>query len=226
MRQAFQLLLQAHEYACSMNLDSWDFAVELACLEEAGLTRSDVRWLSVQGYLLQAEEIRNAGDRREFRSVGSLALPERSCFVLTAAGVQVAQRWQQTEGDCALPIDEGAETTAPHHAVPRWDAERRALFFGGHLIKRFKLPAANQEIILQTFEEDGWPFRIDDPLPKNIAIDPKRRLHNAINSLNRNQRTHLLHFLGDGTGEGLCWEPCGGAADCNHSATRVQPHCR
>jgi len=36
--------------------------------------------------------------------------------------------------------------------------------------------------------------------------DSKRRLHDTINSLNRNQKQSLIRFLGDGKGEGIRWE--------------------
>ena len=48
--------------------------------------------------------------------------------------------------------------------------------------------------------------KIDDPLPRNPQIDPQRRLHDTINSLNRNQRHQLLHFGADGLGRGVRWE--------------------
>ena len=89
---------------------------------------------------------------------------------------------------------------------PIWDRDRRKLSFGPHLVKHFKVPAPNQELILQSFEEESWPMRLDDPLPYHAAIDPKRRLHDTINSLNRNQRVPLLRFLGDGNGQAILWE--------------------
>jgi hypothetical protein len=57
------------------------------------------------------------------------------------------------------------------------------------------------------FEEEGWPYRIDDPLPPKGETHPTTRLHDTIKWLNRNREHPLLRFLGDGTGEGLCWEP-------------------
>ncbi len=57
------------------------------------------------------------------------------------------------------------------------------------------------------FEEEGWPHRIYDPLPPKGETNPKIRLHETIKWLNRNRENPLLRFLGDGTGEGLCWEP-------------------
>ncbi len=78
-------------------------------------------------------------------------------------------------------------------------------------MKQFKVPAANQERILAAFEEEGWPIRIDDPLPPNSEQDSKRRLHDTINSLNRNQKQNLIRFVGDGSGQGVRWELVGNA---------------
>jgi hypothetical protein len=77
---------------------------------------------------------------------------------------------------------------------------------GEKVVKEFKLPASNQATILMTFEEDGWPRRIDDPLPPALNCDPKHRLHDTIKNLNRNQKISLLRFMGDGTGRGILWE--------------------
>src|SRR5262249_44432444 len=53
---------------------------------------------------------------------------------------------------------------APDARRPKWDADRRELWYGAVLCKRYRRPAPNQEKILAAFEEDGWPGRIDDPL--------------------------------------------------------------
>lgn len=68
------------------------------------------------------------------------------------------------------------------------------------------LIAPDQERILAVFQEESWPDRIDDPLPPVPGITPKRRLHSTIQCLNRNQKTHLLQFHGDGCGCGVRWE--------------------
>jgi hypothetical protein len=73
-------------------------------------------------------------------------------------------------------------------------------------VKRFRQPAPSQETILATFEEEGWPPHIDDPLPPQPGQLPKQRLHETITNLNRHQQNRLLHFLGDGTGRGVCWQ--------------------
>src|SRR5947207_2076239 len=83
---------------------------------------------------------------------------------------------------------------------------RRELRLGGQLVKVFKLPSPMQEAILMAFEEEHWPPRIDDPLPMHPDLIPKRRLHDTVKSLNRNQKNCLIRFMGDGTGEGVRWE--------------------
>jgi hypothetical protein len=61
-------------------------------------------------------------------------------------------------------------------------------------------------VILGAFEEEGWPEHIDDPLPVIGDIDPRTRLHDAINRLNRCQTNRLLRFHGNGTGTGVFWK--------------------
>ena len=89
---------------------------------------------------------------------------------------------------------------------PHWDAEARELRISGHLVKRFKCKAANQETLLAAFEEEGWRRRIDDPLPPVPEQLSTRRLSDTIKRLNGHQKNALTRFRGDGTGEGVTWE--------------------
>jgi hypothetical protein len=95
---------------------------------------------------------------------------------------------------------------APLALRPRWDAIRRELSLAGQLVKRFRVPAWNQETILSVFEEEGWAEHIHDPLPVNRHIDAPTRLHDAINRLNRCQINPLIRFHGDGKGTGVFWQ--------------------
>jgi hypothetical protein len=90
-------------------------------------------------------------------------------------------------------------------ARPRWDKIARELWLGDTLVKKFLRPAPLQELILAVFEEEGWPERIDDPLPGPFDGDRRDRLHKALQKLNRNQQVPLLEFHRDGTGEKIVW---------------------
>jgi hypothetical protein len=89
--------------------------------------------------------------------------------------------------------------------LPVWDADRRELRLGKLVVKRFRQPAENQELILAAFEEDGWPPRIDNPLASDGDTDAVDRLHDAVKKLNR-QAKRLIRFRSDGRGTGVLWE--------------------
>src|SRR5262249_11191095 len=141
----------------------------------------------------------------------------RSCFVLTEVGVTLATQIcrEVTPAFPLLRMDQPP-------AKPQWDRDCQRLLFGGLIVKQFKVPAPNQELILCAFEEEHWPARIDDPLPRQASLDPKRRLHETITSLNRHQRNPLLRFLGDGSGQGVRWEPALSPISSHRNARSVQ----
>lgn len=130
---------------------------------------------------------------------------EETCFILTRAGILRART------DAADPTtfhlcDGDSLKLADDRLTPRWDRQARVLRVGGQIVKRFKQPSPNQEGVLMAFEEEGWPVRIDDPLTPTSGIAPKVRLHDTIKWLNRHQENRLVHFSGDGNGQGVRWE--------------------
>jgi hypothetical protein len=205
--KALHLLKEARLAALSEQLDIWQFAVEIEQLRALGLSHTDLRSLLLKGYLEHARERTRAGtSQRFFQPLRSLVLPKRTCFVLTAKGLKIASEFclDKKELIAARAEDQAAER-GTLSKVPRWDGKSRQLWWLGRLVKEFHRPAVNQELILAAMEEEGWPMRIDDPLPRIPDIDPKMRLHDTIKSLNR----HCLHpeifFRGDGSGRGICW---------------------
>ncbi len=94
----------------------------------------------------------------------------------------------------------------PPNLKPTWEPRSRELRVGEFLVKKFRVPAGNQELVLSAFQEEGWPAYIDDPLPMKPEIVPKRRLHNVITRLNGSQLASILRFHGNGTGEGIGWQ--------------------
>jgi hypothetical protein len=211
---ALEMLYEAAVYAQDVNHSVWDFSLEIGLLREGGLAHSDLRWLLCKGLLEQAGEIISGDSQtRRFHAKGSLSFSRSSCFVLTEAGQSFVR---QSLGGIIAPCDESIAlpmTTNQFHAdadslriKPFWDRDRQELRVGAQIVKQFKVPAPNQEIVLAAFHEENWPVRIDDPLPPRPDLEPKRRLHDTINSLNRNQKSELMRFLGDGSGQGVRWE--------------------
>jgi hypothetical protein len=89
---------------------------------------------------------------------------------------------------------------------PQWNYELRQLTLRSKLVKRFRQPSTCQEIILVAFQELGWPPSMDDPLPQKREMDPKRRLRDTVQALNRYQVNRLLRFRLNGEGTGILWE--------------------
>ena len=222
LRVALHLLLQAWEYAEGCQRDAWDFAIEIHNLREHGLTNSDLRWLVCKGMAKHGKEKTSPVDKeRSFHLGSNLAFTDETCFVLTATGLCTARQIDQNlcSRDQPMPAygsyRHGVRTDCV--IVPQWDSGRRELRWASQLVKCYRLPAPNQEVILAAFEEEGWPPRIDDPLPCQFDQDPKQRLHDTIKNLNRHQVHRLLVFEGDGTGEGVQWRPL------SRALTRVSP---
>ncbi len=224
VRSGLETLWKAARYAHNAGVDPRDFAVELPEIRAAGLASSDLRWLIVKGYVDHACEIEpKSSERRSFESSHRFRFTASSCFVLTGLGIEfvrlVLLALPHTDNDhgggCKDPLLEISARAVPATTMgdgnhqedrPFWDSARRELWFDHALVKRFRVPAPRQEIILAVFQEEDWPSRIDDPLPPQPAIDPKRQLHAVISSLNRHRKHPLVHFSGDGTGTGVLWE--------------------
>lgn len=90
--------------------------------------------------------------------------------------------------------------------TPVWVKESSTLLLDGEVIKQIRRPnqARNQIRILDAFQEESWPDRIDDPLPRPATGDDSRQLGEAVRSLK--QGLQRITFRRDGSGEGVCWE--------------------
>ncbi len=206
LKPALQELLSAWECADDVQSDPWQFAVETADLTALGLGKSGLRWLVRKGFAEHARELTRRGDAaRGFQPEPSLAFTSKSCFILTAAG----HSWLERAG-AAPAVLRLYETPAGALAVaalsPRWDLRTRTLYLGDQVVKRYRVPAENQEAVLSAFEEEGWVQTIDDPLSPTAEVSPGVRLRDTVRRLNAGQTSQLLHFYGDGSGEHVLWE--------------------
>jgi hypothetical protein len=208
--ESFSVLRRASRYAKNARCGVWHFAIAAAQLLEAGLSECDLRWLACKGYVehsLESSPLR--ATRQQFDSTLPGHFAKHTTFVLTPRGQMLAE--SLLTGSATADASSASHTAAPQlilcpGPLPTWDQQRRELRIRRTVIKRFCVPAENQQTILSAFEEEGWAIHIDDPLPPADGIDPKRRLHSTIQCLNRNQRAHMLNFHGDGTGRGVRWE--------------------
>jgi hypothetical protein len=227
LRVGLALLWRAYVCAHDTGTNVWDFALRTARLYETGMTSSDLRWMVAKGFAEHGEETSGYDEpHRSFRRSKGYFFNNRTCLILTPGGAALAEHVfrdtarspQATLSALAAVAGETAalanalqaacetDTLAPPAPKPRWNATRRELSLTGLIVKRFRVPAGNQERILSVFEEKGWAEHIHDPLPVIYDVDAPTRLHDAINRLNRRQLNPLLRFRGDGRGTGVLWE--------------------
>jgi hypothetical protein len=220
-RIGLALLSQAFTCALDAGADRWDFALEIDTLFAAGLTISDLRWLVAKRFAEHGQESSVYGSpHRTFRRAGGFFFGSTTCLILTPSGAAFAGKFlkapvvsprsvppiETAALESGLPADDDQTLSIYARLKPFWNSSRRELSLDGNVIKRFRVRAQNQEVILSAFEEESWPKQIDDPLPVSRDIDPRTRLHDAINRLNRCQSNRLLRFRGNGAGTGVSWE--------------------
>jgi hypothetical protein len=213
---ALAMLLDASDYSALD--DCWQFAVELDELLRSGATLTDIRWLIVRGLAEHGKETTIPGEsQRSFRPLSATSFPSGTCVVLSKVGavalrnahcgIRLGRRVQMPgrSDDNSCDESDTAVQSPTAHATPIWDQALRELRYGNKLIKRYRVPARNQTLILAAFQELSWPKFIDDPLPPDGEQNPKLRLASAIKSLNRNQQVSLVKFHGNGNGEQVYW---------------------
>src|SRR5262245_37610918 len=81
--------------------------------------------------------------------------------------------------------------------TPRWDAALHELWFCNLLVKRYRQKADNQKAVLAAFEEQGWPKKIDDPIPGKRGFSAEKRLADTVAALNKHQISPCLKFTLD-----------------------------
>lgn len=215
LHQVLRMLGQAWRYAVDASMDPWQFAVELSEFERVGVTKSDLRWMTAHRYVIPAiETTLQTHSSRQFSALMNVRFPEGTCFVCSEQGLELLfkkfEGLRQTHRAQIKIISsrKSSSHSRPQSSVqlPTWDQSPKILRLGVSIIKQFRCPAPNQELVIAAFQESGWETRIDDPLPILEDQDPRRRLNETIKSLNRSQINKLICFRGDGTGTGVLWE--------------------
>jgi hypothetical protein len=196
-RAILGLLQRAAALADRRNCDRWELAVELQQLQLAGATITDLRALLLDGVIEAAVETTSPKSKhRQFRKANSLAIPQGACFVISKQAVNSEATLMPSKILLFTPTNQNQH--------PHWNKQSQILSFGSEVIKQLRRPSTSQLTILNAFEEEDWAHCIDDPLRPKEGVDPKMRLHSAINNLNRGL-VPVIHFHSNGNGRGICW---------------------
>ncbi len=99
-------------------------------------------------------------------------------------------RWLLRELGETVPVNH------PNNPRPVWDRDRGELRFNGEVIRRVSARAMRLIPILDTFEELGWPDRVDDPNPPGTLANAVKRLNDELS---------MIRFFRDGSAEGIGW---------------------
>ena len=205
IHRAALMLALAYDRARDVDCDPWQFAVAMQELIAIGVTVSDLRWLVVKGYAEHAHETTRTSDStRKFKPSRNLAFRDSTRFVISEAGLLFLDS-ESRQTKLTLCSDANDQRAA-FIILPHWDYDARVLSFDGQVVKEYRVPSPNQEVVLAAFQEEGWPNFIDDPLSPKGDLHPKQRLRDTIRYLNSHHKNKLIRFRGDGTGERIVWE--------------------
>jgi hypothetical protein len=202
LRLAYRELLRACNEKCDNQYPIRAIAVTYRDIRGLGVTDHLLQWMLYQGQLEHL--LASAGDRAHGPAVPGLRFSASSAFCLTEPGACFARQMLSD----APPRLESAQLQLldVEFLPPSYDKENRVFRWGRCVLKKFDQPAENQEAVLLSAEELGWPRWLDNPLPFRVGRRRKVRLHNTIKDLNRRQTPYLIHFKGDGTGTRIGWE--------------------
>ncbi len=146
-------------------------------------------------------------------SMANASRPRRSDQLHTGKGAAttagVAQRASKpllAEVPAEHQINECSPAQTAEHVRPKWDRNRLELRIGSAVVRQFKIPAANEEVLLAAFEEHGWPPEIANPLP---TATPPACLQQTVEALNRRQKKQLIRFLAVADNL-VAWQFCAG----------------
>lgn len=126
-------------------------------------------------------------------------------YILDRSRDQLRRRSRTSDptSEAAAAAESECSHDPPTTTKPRWNADLGELKFGNSTT-RVRRSAKNVWKILSAFQEEGWPTRIDDPLPGGKQ---DTRLRETVRTLNAacSRKSLLLRFESDGSGEGICW---------------------
>jgi hypothetical protein len=176
VRAALALLLGRYRCASLLGWSPWDFPVELQTFRTLGVPEPLLRRLVEVGPVNECPAPRGA-----FPGDGT-------GFVLTLQGAVLAETLLRE---------------VPER--PRWDPQKRQLWYGTVLVKQLKRLAPDQQLVLEAFQQAGWPEAISNPLAGETDAERRGRLRHVVKRLNRRRASDVLWFELARGGRGLRW---------------------
>jgi hypothetical protein len=167
---------------------------------------SKIRWPKTRQKIweqLLTDQERRASSPAEFLADDPIAFWIRNRDVSDVRAVLEIARplWLITEGEYQWLLREAGEapvTVATPRTTPRWDRATGVLWFGKRKVRRVARLKSNIALILDTFEQQGWPSHIENPLSRGAV-----QLHDSIRSLNTGLK--VVRFHADGAAAGIRW---------------------
>jgi hypothetical protein len=194
-------LIAAFTQAIRDHCVTGEIAISLDDLRQRGLADPDLESLVLAGLVEKLPGPTTATPSSTRRPGRRDATTAESCVIrLTPSGAALV-----LPSLSAGKKDEPAVAGVPAE-IPVWDEVARELWWRSRLVKRFWRYAANQFLVLSAFQTQGWPLRIDNPLPRTSRVNAKARLRETLKSLQRGQNPVVLRFRADGSGLGVRWE--------------------
>ena len=176
-------LYSQHQLAQLAGSSIWQYALELPRLRQRSVTDRLLQTLLERGLIEHRVETTAPGaKRRTFRRAAGPPWQERSCFVLTPAGIAFTMKTMCSKTSESMQTSRAGE----QKPIPRFDASTGELWYDGTRLKRFPFRNTNTVFLLSAFELFGWTEDpVDNPLPGRTE-EPihARRLHQAIRHLN------------------------------------------
>jgi hypothetical protein len=205
---AYLRLVAARWQAEDLTLSPVDRPVAWKGLRAEGVGEPILQWMLFQAHV---EHLRLASEPGTypacFETVHTVCLLANSYFALTQRGEEFADHFladlMSARED---PFGNEWDPLILGTLAPRYDVSARSFSWGWHVLKHFRQPSSNQEVILRTADELEWATWFDNPLPPATDRNPKTCLNYAIKALNRYQSPYLVHFQGDGTGTRIGWQ--------------------
>jgi hypothetical protein len=170
------------------------------------LPEVDVRRIPVLRAMVRSAPELNPGERATFYR--RLIDENRDAFCLRtgAVGFSTINELAQTldtriqEGLQRIALEPTRTGSGQRREKPWWRRSVLQLHAEGRLVRDVARQAKHMIKILDAFEEDGWPRKIDDPLPKGPNV---LRLQDAVEQLNKGQTT--IRFRTH-NGRSVTWE--------------------